>query len=254
MKSTTALLLGLAFVTGLTGCRVDNPVSTTDREAVNAAVYTTPTPAAELPWLSTGVVDFDALGPRCFPRIPGVDGQIFNFGFPLTNSYETVAFLNGFDIQRQFYWNKPWKYQLGSRSKDSSGKIHCGYSFPPTMDTQGEWEGSGGTLWVHLVLGIGDVTLWKFDRVENVNFHRISQPDPPSSGNNTPVSFTPIPGCDQFVYDPNACTDAGANWGNGTGGNGGSPQGCPIEWVTVEISYDGGATWSELWSGWATTC
>lgn len=29
---------------------------------------------------------------------------------------------------------------------------------------------------------------------------------------------------------------------------------CQLEWVIVEISFDGGFTWAELWQGWATIC
>jgi hypothetical protein len=41
-----------------------------------------------------------------------------------------------------------------------------------------------------------------------------------------------------------------------TGGNSGSGGGrsCWWEWMTVEVSYNGGLTWETLWSGWGQVC
>ena len=56
-------------------------------------------------------------------------------------------------------------------------------------------------------------------------------------------------------YDPyssyggmNVCSQ-----GPHTGGDAGGDL-CHQEYVYIDISYDGGSTWSELWEGWATVC
>jgi hypothetical protein len=48
------------------------------------------------------------------------------------------------------------------------------------------------------------------------------------------------------------CEDDGL--GGGGDGDGGEEISCHWEWVVVEASTDGGATWFEWWSGWATVC
>ena len=45
----------------------------------------------------------------------------------------------------------------------------------------------------------------------------------------------------------------------GSGGGGGADDGgggwsCSTEYVVIEISYDGGATWQTWWQGYATVC
>jgi len=40
----------------------------------------------------------------------------------------------------------------------------------------------------------------------------------------------------------------------GSGGGGGNTTTCWDEYIYVEISYDGGATWDTIWEGWAEVC
>lgn len=61
-------------------------------------------------------------------------------------------------------------------------------------------------------------------------------------------------------YDPYAPEpDEGAvtaNCGGGGGGAGFDPgsYSCYWDYITLEISYDGGQTWQHFWSGWAQIC
>lgn len=45
-----------------------------------------------------------------------------------------------------------------------------------------------------------------------------------------------------------------ANCGGATGGNSGGGYECSWDYITIEISYDGGATWQDYWSGWSQVC
>ena len=118
---------------------------------------------------------------------------------------------------------------------DGPFRVACAGGWSPQMNGTRIWLG-------RLVWG---------DSVRNV--FKIDLGTPPLPPNPPPQPQDPT-SCDQFIYDPAACTGAGGNWGNGTGGVGGPSLGCPLVWVEVEISYNGGATWSTLWAGWATTC
>jgi hypothetical protein len=58
------------------------------------------------------------------------------------------------------------------------------------------------------------------------------------------------------LYDPyeENSPEEGDGCSVGTGGQGGSEPGCHDEYVYVEVSYDGGLTWVEMWEGWAEVC
>ncbi len=51
----------------------------------------------------------------------------------------------------------------------------------------------------------------------------------------------------------NDWTDASVSSGGGGGGGGGGSQ-CYESYGTIEISYDGGMTWQDLWTGWYSVC
>jgi hypothetical protein len=62
-------------------------------------------------------------------------------------------------------------------------------------------------------------------------------------------------------YSLNGCWEPAyesGSSGSGSGGSGGSTAtstaSCRTEWVVVEVSSDGGASWSTYWEGWATVC
>ena len=52
----------------------------------------------------------------------------------------------------------------------------------------------------------------------------------------------------------NNWTDASTAGSGGGGGDGGGGGGCYEQYGSIDISYDGGATWDELWSGWYSVC
>ena len=54
-------------------------------------------------------------------------------------------------------------------------------------------------------------------------------------------------------YDPFSSSGESSDC-SGTGGSGPAGSTCHDEYVYVEISNDGGATWYVLWEGWATVC
>ena len=41
---------------------------------------------------------------------------------------------------------------------------------------------------------------------------------------------------------------------SGSSGGGGGGYNCSWDYITIQISYDGGATWQDYWSGWAQVC
>ncbi len=56
-------------------------------------------------------------------------------------------------------------------------------------------------------------------------------------------------------YLPEPCEGEGDGSGGGGGDDGGnSGYSCTWEYITIEASYDGGATWEDFWSGWAKVC
>jgi hypothetical protein len=57
---------------------------------------------------------------------------------------------------------------------------------------------------------------------------------------------------DELVI-PLDCSGGGGGGGDGSGG-GEEDLTCHWEWIVIEASTDGGATWFEWWSGWATVC
>jgi uncharacterized membrane protein YgcG len=65
----------------------------------------------------------------------------------------------------------------------------------------------------------------------------------------------------QLFYDPDQeCpgggggTGGGDEGGGGSGGGSGGGGGCLTEYIILEISYDGGNTWSVWWEGYASVC
>jgi hypothetical protein len=60
-------------------------------------------------------------------------------------------------------------------------------------------------------------------------------------------------------YDPYAAAAAGdeevaIECGGGGGDGGGGSSSCTSEWMEIEVSYDGGISWSTWWSGWGLIC
>ena len=63
------------------------------------------------------------------------------------------------------------------------------------------------------------------------------------------------------LYDTYGCWNRYSSDPYGSGGVGSNPSGaldealsCHDEWMTLEISYDGGGTWSTFWSGYGRVC
>jgi len=65
-------------------------------------------------------------------------------------------------------------------------------------------------------------------------------------------------GYTMIIYDPEGCdgTGGGGSTGGGGGGDGGGGSGgnCHTEYIYIEISNDGGNTWTVYWEGYATVC
>jgi hypothetical protein len=86
------------------------------------------------------------------------------------------------------------------------------------------------------------------------------EPPPPDSGGGEGECET------QFIYDPSQGCPGGGNGDDGGGsggddpgdgggsGTGGGGTSCHTEYVFIEVSYDGGSTWSTWWEGYANVC
>lgn len=66
-------------------------------------------------------------------------------------------------------------------------------------------------------------------------------------------SYDPYSPAPEDDGDSTVTTSCG---GGGTGGAGFNPANyaCTWDYITIEISYDGGQTWNHFWSGWAQVC
>ena len=95
----------------------------------------------------------------------------------------------------------------------------------------------------------GTATAWTISSVRRTGVG--DRPIPPP-----PIDNPPPTGCEwQIIYDPETCTPpTGGPGAGGGGGGGGGGHTCQQEYVIIEISYDGGNTWSVWWEGWAQMC
>ena len=59
---------------------------------------------------------------------------------------------------------------------------------------------------------------------------------------------------DYDPYDPDAGGADCSSEENGGGGGGGAGSNCRTEYIVIEVSYDGGSTWSTFWEGNAQVC
>ncbi|HET6764392.1 MAG TPA: hypothetical protein VFH27_11990 [Longimicrobiaceae bacterium] len=55
-------------------------------------------------------------------------------------------------------------------------------------------------------------------------------------------------------YDPYSSVGGNCGTGAGDGGDAGGGSDCHTEYIYVDVSYDGGATWQVWWEGYATVC
>ncbi len=145
----------------------------------------------------------------------------------------TTAHMGGYPIQRRFTFPFPYTYQYQGTS---GGKLYCGYTTPPALSADGDWELYGGTLvarssivWTLAFKG-GLLTAVRY---EGGNAKRIA-----CGG--------------QFIFDPSQpCDPPGGPSDPGYGGGG---SGCENVWLIVEINYGDGTGWHELWSGYVLVC
>jgi len=156
----------------------------------------------------------------------------------------------------QFTFNPP-HIKVNPNAPLQSGAPTADYRINPTLsDNYAQYEASGSVrvaCFGYYSPGIGGKALWG-GTVLPLSVQYLTKVNLGSPPQNPPPPPPPPAGCEyQVFYDPDTCTSTG-NPGNGTGGVGGYPNPCPVQWVVVEISYNGGATWSVLWEGWATTC
>lgn len=59
---------------------------------------------------------------------------------------------------------------------------------------------------------------------------------------------------DPYAPEENAATASCGGGGGGGGSDSGGNYSCYWDYITLEISYDGGQTWEHFWSGWAKVC
>ena len=231
------------------GCERNPP---TEASAVRGA-GSAPTVALNVVPISAAPVTFDFEVPADDPdvteygptfRCPSrLIGRSIPVGIPVA---EGVA---------QFTFPPPFT-KVNPNAPLKNGTPTADYRIAPTLsDNYAQYEASGSVrvaCYGYYSPAIGGKAAW-FGTVLALGVEYITRVNLGFPPQNPPPPQTPAGCAYQVFYDPDTCSDPG-NVGNGTGGVGGPPQQCPLEWVVVEISYNGGATWSVLWAGWATTC
>jgi len=60
--------------------------------------------------------------------------------------------------------------------------------------------------------------------------------------------------CWDWLYNGVDGTNTGGGGGDSGGGNGGVQYSCHSEYGSIEVSYDGGLTWDDVWSGYYDVC
>jgi hypothetical protein len=189
-----------------------------------------------------------------------------------TYSFEETSALNEWDAAPcpPVYRGTLWMYidiaNVGKRKFWFQGPMHWvttiapGYAryrlVVPGVDERGEWTASGPVIAEcrrGLLPGLGMIRLTDHEGQLRRN------------GINAGNGGGCVGGGDWYYmesyepYDPApAEDDAGvtADCGGGSGGAGFDPgnYSCSWDYITIEISYDGGKTWEHFWSGWAQVC
>lgn len=95
---------------------------------------------------------------------------------------------------------------------------------------------------------------YELGRVEPVSTACESVPEDPWGGDGGEY-ITEIGSAAYDPYDPEQTLASDCS-GESAGASGGENEGmtCWQEYMVIEISYDGGITWQEFWSGWGTVC
>ncbi len=210
----------------------------------NATIYSTDgyytleeLPESQQPWVSygAGMVPLTESAAAYCPDPYPEPGDIAT---PLRMWY-TVTHIAGSPIQRLFTFPLPYRLWSADMAND---KLFCSYSNNGATSDDNEWELTGGILVAHstiykipVINFVGGVI--KAIRYDNGIATRIS-----CEGEEL---FDPEQPCDDQPYSPPT--------GGGSSG-GGSSSGCYQDWIIVEINYNDGTGWHELWSGWATVC
>jgi hypothetical protein len=128
----------------------------------------------------------------------------------------------------------------------------------PGVDERGEWTASGPVVAEcrrGLLPGLGMIRLT--DHLGQLRRNGIK-----AEGGCDGDGTDPWGDADEIymaTYDPYAPAsdeDAVTPACGGAGGNGGAGSGytCAWEYITIEISRDGGQSWEPFWSGWAQSC
>ncbi len=111
------------------------------------------------------------------------------------------------------------------------GPAHGNYSWPA-----GRWPATDGSGWsASIDNATGFCQFW-------VNLPRREA--------GVTVSFYAFDGVRTYGPGSPASSGGGSSGGGSTGGG----TTCNHEYVLIEVSYDGGQTWSVWWEGWATVC
>jgi hypothetical protein len=255
MRKMSVLSLA-AVALGLSACQHEGSTALREQQPLVALnVFGAPAPnwdmeLNDVTWNSYSGEQFglDPDGrPRCPLLIPGPNQAYVNTN---ENSWETMP--DG--TQHHFYWRQPWIYG-GTKTINAKG-LHCAYYMTEITSDDGEWVAysNPGFVAIRLQFDLNIVTFWKFAGVRQMIYvkRRYTYPtDPPP-----PPGSEPPAGCEyQIFFDPDTCTP-GSGGGNSGGGNGGGepPTQCSRQYVIIEVSSDGGNTWTNWWQGWITVC
>jgi hypothetical protein len=150
------------------------------------------------------------------------------------------------NVGRRRFWFQPPFYKVATIAPGFAR-----YSVVvPGVDERGEWTASGPVIAEcrrGLLPGLGMIRLTDHEGQLRRNGIRAEGCDEGGGGGEAEFMssydpYSPVPGED---YTSSSCGAFGSTGGNYT---------CSWDYITLEISRDGGKTWEYFWSGWAQVC
>lgn len=158
--------------------------------------------------------------------------------------------ISGYTFHAGGQWSVTWNTMRGQ----FGSAAYAGYPNPvKSVDGQKIWENPTAYVecWVDWYIENGGEQAYYrwhvLDYGGDVRDCTSSDSAGSSGRNGLPAEYDPYD-----PYDPWGCSDPYEGGGGGQGEGGGA--GCRVEYVFVDISYDGGNTWHTLWEGWASVC
>lgn len=157
--------------------------------------------------------------------------------------------------RRRFYFQGPFNWV---------GTIAPGYArytvVVPGVDDRGEWTASGPVIAEcrrGLIPGLGMIRLIDHEgqlRRNGINAGGSDCETDPWGGDKDPIYMTSYDPYAQAVNGNELTAGCTGDGGGAGGSNSGGGMTCYWDHMVIEISYDGGSTWSTYWEGWGQVC